>query len=88
METEEEKIIAKPWLETPIDYEKIKNNIPKITAIFSDDDPDVDISDKELFEKYLNAKTLVEHEKGHFSLDVGVLELPVALSSIIDMMEK
>ena len=83
--TEEEKTIAKPWLETPIDLEKVKQNIPKLTAIFSDNDPDVDLGNKELFEKNLGAKTLIEHNKGHFSDDAGVLELPSALEAIVEM---
>lgn len=76
--TEEEREIAKPWLETPINFKKIKEQTNKIFAIFSDNDPDVDLGDKELFEKNLSAKTLVEHDKGHFSDDAGIKELPSA----------
>lgn len=86
--TEEEKILAKPWLETPLDYNKIKSNANKIIAIFSDDDPDVDLGDKELFEKHLGAKTIVEHQKGHFSDDVGVKELPSALGAVLEIAEE
>lgn len=86
-ETEEEKLIAKPWLETPINFEKVKSVVKKMVAIFSDNDPDVDLGNKELFESYLGAKTLVEHNKGHFSDDALVKELPVALCAILEMME-
>ncbi|MFH1402613.1 MAG: hypothetical protein ABIG87_03265 [Patescibacteria group bacterium] len=85
LETDEEKEIAKPWLETKLDFEKIKKYANKIIAIFSDNDPDVDLGDKKLFEKYLNAVTIVEHNKGHFSDDVGVKELPSALNSILEL---
>ncbi len=85
LETDGEKKIAKPWLETSINFEKIKQNLPQITAIFSDDDPDVDLSDKELFEKNLNAKTIVEHNKGHFSDDAGITELPSALEAVLEI---
>lgn len=88
LETEEEKMVAKPWLETLIDYKKVKQNIPKIIAIFSDDDPDVDLGDKELFEENLGAKTLVEHNKGHFSDDAGVKELPSALKAVLEISGK
>jgi len=84
--TGEEKEIAQPWLETPMDYEKIKQQAGKIIAIFSDDDPDVDLGDKELFEKYLNAQTIVEHEKEHFSDDAGITELPSALQAVEELM--
>ncbi len=60
-----EKLIARPWLETPIDFDKIKSNANKITAVFSDDDPFVPLSDKAIFENKLNAKTKVLHNKEH-----------------------
>ena len=83
LETEEEKELAKPWLETKIDFEKIKTHTNKIIAIFSDNDPDVDLGDKELFEKHLNATTFVEHNKGHFSDDAGIKDLPVLLEELL-----
>ena len=86
--TDEEKEIAKPWLETQMDFEKIKESTNRIIAIFSDDDPDVDLGDKELFEKYLGAKTIVEHQKGHFSDDAGIKELPSALESVLEIAEE
>jgi len=83
--TDEEKKIAKPWLETPLNYNKIKQNSGKIVAIFSDNDPDVDLGDKKLFEKHLNAKTILEHKKGHFSGDAGVKELPSVLDAVLEI---
>ena len=83
LETEEEKEIAKPWLETKIDCEKIKKHTDKIVAIFSNNDPDVDLGDKELFKKYLNATTFVEHNKGHFDDDAEIKELPIALEQLL-----
>ncbi len=87
LETEEEKVIANPWFEAVLDYEKIKRNLPNLTCIFSDDDPDVDIGNKELFEERLGAKTIVEHNKGHFSDDAGVKELPPALNALIEIID-
>jgi hypothetical protein len=83
--TNEEKEIAKSWLEVQMDFKKIKKSTNRIIAIFSDDDPDVDLGDKELFEKYLNAKTIVEHQKGHFSDDAGIKELPSALDAVLEV---
>lgn len=85
LSTQEEKDIAKPWLETPIDTEAVKRHAKRIIAIFSDNDPDVDLSDKELFENRLGAETIVEHNKGHFSDDASVTELPVALEAIVSL---
>lgn len=90
LETEEEKEVAEPWLETEIDTGKVKSRIKdgKIVAIFSDDDPDVPLSDREIFEERLNAKIIVEHGKGHFSDDAGIKELPVVLSEVLRISKK
>lgn len=39
MESDEEEEIAKPWIETAIDLEKVKKMLPKSILIISDDDP-------------------------------------------------
>lgn len=66
LETEEEKSIANPWLTIPINLANLKKVAPKITAIFSTDDPFVPISDAKKFGKELNAKIIIEKDKGHF----------------------
>lgn len=38
LETEEEKKLAGPWIETPINIEKVKAVLPKSTLIISDND--------------------------------------------------
>ena len=81
LKTNEEKKLAKPWLENPINTEKIKKMTDKIVAIFSDNDPHVSLSDLKLFRKKLNAKIIIEDSKGHFS--EGVKELPVVLNEIL-----
>jgi hypothetical protein len=78
----EEKIVAKPWLETPINFEKVKSSAKKIIAIFCDDDPYVPISDEKTFKNSLNAETIIETGKGHFSSEDGVTELQEALDSV------
>ena len=65
-EPEEEKEIAKPWLETEINWDGIKVHCGKFVAIYSDDDPYVPLSDKDIFEAKLDAKIILEHGKGHF----------------------
>lgn len=75
IEEEESYIVAKPWLTTPIDFEKVKKFTSNITCIFSDDDYFVSLSQKEEFEKLLNAKTIVVNNKGHISEEDNVFEL-------------
>jgi len=83
LETDEEKEIAKPWLETPIDFNKIKQHTKKFFAVFSDDDEFVPQENKRLFEERLGAKTTIEHSKGHFGNEVK--ELPVVLKVILSL---
>lgn len=86
LETEEEKIIGKPWLETLINFEKIKENSPNFVVIFSKDDDVVPFEEnKARFERDLSAKIIVEYGKGHFSGGDGVTELPSALESVLEM---
>jgi predicted alpha/beta hydrolase family esterase len=81
--TDEEKETAKPWLLTPIDTEKVKQNTKEIVAVFSDNDPVVDLTQKDIFESRLGAKIIVERSKGHFSDDADIVELESVLNEII-----
>lgn len=83
-EGEEVVEIARPWMETPIDFEKVKTSSENVTAIFSDDDVFVPISEEKFFSEKLGAKTIMEHEKGHFSPAENISELPSALNEIIN----
>lgn len=71
--------IAKPWIETPIDFEKVKHNCSKFLCIFSDNDPYVPLSDSDLFKERLNAEIIVQKEKGHFGSEDNITEIPVVL---------
>lgn len=82
-EDEEDQEIAKPWLETSIDFEKVKQKANKFIAIFSDNDPYVGLDDnRKIFEQKLGAEIRIEHNQGHFSSEDGVTELPELLSII------
>lgn len=85
LDSEEEEEIAKPWLETPINLEKVKNSSQKIVAIFSDNDPFVELKNKNVFEKELDAEIIIERNKGHFSDDDDITELPIVLEKILEM---
>ncbi|MBR4350730.1 MAG: serine hydrolase family protein [Bacilli bacterium] len=87
IEEEESYIVAKPWLTTPIDFEKVKKFTSNITCIFSDDDYFVSLSQKEEFEKLLNAKTIVVNNKGHISEEDNVFELKEILDACNSMIK-
>lgn len=87
LETEQEKEIAKTWLETPLDFDKIKQHTNKFIAILSNDDPWVELkTNKEIFESKLNAKVIIEHKKGHIN-ESDNDKLPSALSSLNEMVK-
>ena len=87
IEEEESYIVAKPWLTTPIDFEKVKKFTSNITCIFSDDDYFVSLSQKEEFEKLLNTKTIVVNNKGHISEEDNVFELKEILDACNSMIK-
>ena len=66
---------AKPWIDTAINFKKIKNITDKISCIFSDNDYFVSLDQEKRFKELLNAKTIVVKGKGHISADDEVFEL-------------
>ena len=80
---EAENGIAKPWLETPIDFEKVKNILPKSVVIFSDNDPFVPLAEnKKIFEEKLDSRVVVVHNAGHITSDDGFTEIPEVLNQL------
>ncbi len=84
-EVDEDIKIAKPWLETQIDWHKIKPHSERFIGIFSDNDPVVPVSDAKIFEEKLGAKIVIEHNKEHFSGSSGIKKLQSALDAIYDI---
>jgi predicted alpha/beta hydrolase family esterase len=83
LEDSDEESIAEPWLTKEIDLEKVKKNLPKVSVIFSDNDPYVPLSDKEIFKVTLGAHVIVEHAKGHYTEDDGVEKNETALKELV-----
>jgi len=87
IDSEEERMTSSPWLNTPIDFEKAKKRAGKFICIFSDDDPYVPMENMGLFSKKLGADVIIEKNKGHFSGDEGIMELPIALKMVLKLAE-
>jgi predicted alpha/beta hydrolase family esterase len=85
LETEEEKGTAKPWLETPIDFAKVKKHTNNFVAFFSDDDIFVPVSDSRLFKEKLGSKIIIKNKMGHFRIAEGVKEIPEVLNELLMM---
>jgi hypothetical protein len=86
-EDEEAERIAKPWLETTINFDKVKKHLKKIICIFSDNDPFVPLSDKDIFKEKLNAEIIIEHKKGHYDPDSKIINNPAALNKLLEISE-
>jgi predicted alpha/beta hydrolase family esterase len=85
---EAEKPIARPWLEIPIDFSKVKSITNKFVVILSDNDHyDAVEKNKKIFEEKLNAKVIIEHGRGHFTGSEGINELPSALQGVLEISE-
>jgi predicted alpha/beta hydrolase family esterase len=74
------------WLKEPIHWEAIRGRSRKFTAIFSDNDPWVPLSNVKVFDEKLYAHTIVLHNRDHFS-PVVVKEFPEALDALLEMSE-
>lgn len=82
LESDEIREIAKPWIETPIDLEKVKSVLPKATLIISDNDPFGCFEEnKNKFSKIIT-KEIVLSGAGHISADDGLTELSIVLEEI------
>lgn len=77
--------IAKSLQETPIDFKRVKMHSKKFFAFFSDNDPYVPLNQADLLSKELDAEIAIEKEKGHFTADDGVTELPIILAELLKM---
>ncbi len=83
IKSEEDQVIAKPWLETPINFDNVKRAANRIVAIFSDNDPFVPLVNEQTVREKLGAKTIILKKMGHIGEDDGVTELPVLLDEIL-----
>ena len=82
---EEEKVIAKPWIETPIDYAKVKVNLTSSVAILSDNDPYVPYEEtKRNFEIRLGSEVVTIPGAGHITSGDGFGPFP----QLVEIFEK
>lgn len=83
LEDEEVKEIANSWINTPIDFNKVKGKISNLTVFLSSNEPYNCVEENKItFEEKLNAKVIVLKNKGHFTEEDGIKELPEILKEI------
>lgn len=76
---------ARPWMESPIYFGKVRAHLEKAVAIFSDNDPYIRSSQQDLFKDKIGAEIILEPGKGHFDRASGINELPSARDAILEM---
>mgnify|MGYP001600273197 CR=1 FL=1 len=80
--------IAKPWINNPINFEKIKDICSKITVFLSSNEPYNFVEkNKRIFQEKLNAKVYILENKGHFCENDGVTKLPEVLQALKEMIK-
>lgn len=65
LEAEEIKI-AHPWINSIINFGRIKEHCDNFLAIFSNDDPSVHIDESNKFKENIGAKIIIKNKMGHF----------------------
>lgn len=87
IEDEDSYKTAEPWINTPIDFEKIKKLTDNIRCIFSSDDYFVSTNQEQEFKNKLNAKTLMVENKGHISAEDSIFQLEEILIEAKNMLK-
>lgn len=83
LENEEAEDIARPWLTIPINFNKVKQKISHLIVFLSSNEPYNFVEENsETFKKKLDAKVIILKNRGHFSEDTGVKQLPEILKFI------
>lgn len=79
LDVDEDPKVAEPWINEPVDWEKVKSKAGKIIAVFSKDDPYVPFQKNlEFFKDKLYPEIIVKDKMGHFTLT----EIPFLLNLI------
>ena len=84
LETPEEKRVAKSWIQTPIDFDKIIEKTNNINVLISKDEPYGLVDENSLlFKEKLKAEVFMTEDYGHF-VDQ---EMPVILDKFLEMVK-
>ncbi|MEM0202153.1 MAG: alpha/beta hydrolase, partial [Candidatus Micrarchaeaceae archaeon] len=84
-DSDEDRDIAAPWLNTPIDFDAVRAKVGSIRIIMARDDPYVPVSDSAVFKEKLGAKVNIMPLSVHFTEDDGYKELHVALNEFMKL---
>lgn len=80
LEGDEVKDIARPWIETPIDVDKVKSVLPHSTLIISDNDPYGAFEENKQKFAQFGTKEVIIINAGHFTEEKEPVVLEEALA--------
>jgi uncharacterized protein len=83
----EEIPIAEPWIKTPLNFEKVKGAIGTLNVLLSDNDPYDCLEENGAWFEKLGGHVTIVHGAGHFAADDGTLELPLALETLLGILQ-
>jgi len=84
LEDEESEKIADPWMNIPINFEKVKQKLSELIVFLSSNEPYGCVkSNAQIFREKLNAKVIIEKDKGHFCDEDDIKKLPEVLEEIL-----
>lgn len=73
------------FYETPLQLKEARRHCEHFTMIFSNNDPFVPMERSLSFARDLDARTILERGRGHFTTEDGVVALPSALNALLKM---
>jgi len=79
----EDRKISSIWLKTLIDTEGAKRSAKEIIAFFSDNDQWIPLSSEKTLREKFGARTIIEHNMGHYDNDGKAAEVPKILEEIL-----
>lgn len=85
LEDEDVEKIARPWLETSINFEKVKANTYSIQSFLSSNEPFGCVNEnKKILEQDLESKVTILENRGHFTEDDNELEVPEIIPALLE----
>lgn len=82
---EEDRQVAMPWIEAPIDYEKVRTICPKSVAIFTKDDPFVNVMNAEFYKERFGSEIIILESGGHLNDESNTKNLPQVVEAVEKM---
>ncbi|MEK6825916.1 MAG: alpha/beta fold hydrolase [Nanoarchaeota archaeon] len=84
LESDDIKTIAKPWLETPLKFDIISRKIPSLTVFLSSNDPYGKLKENQkIFQEKLQAHVIIEKNKGHYTTEDHITQVPQVLNALL-----